>query len=779
MSRKNLGHIADTALNANSNYPVQNKVIKQALDTKANTSDLATVATSGSYNDLSNKPTIPDMSTKMDKDNPTGTGSFSLNRKANTTVGDYSFAEGYSTTASGNRSHAEGEHTTASGIYSHAEGYSATASGDCTHAEGYSTTASGGRSHAEGHSTTASGDCQHVQGKYNVEDTNNQYADIIGNGNSRQGKNIEATDWNGNKHLKGDLYTGCNDDSTGGTSLTDRLAEKADIDDIQAIEEKIPAQASSSNQLADKNFVNSSIGTNTANYISNQGEPFTSLAQLQAYTGTVTNNDYAFVTGTDESGNTYFDRYKATVSGTTVSWAKEYRLNNSSFTAVQWAAISSGITASKVAEIAQKANTSDLAEVATSGDYDDLSNKPTIPTKTSDLTNDSNFVSDANYVHTDNNFTDEKLKMLEAELPTDAILHYSFDEVPDLPDGTAVWRKNKDFTSSDYFSTDTASAITNEIVNGNLKITLTSLGYCYKVKTAVNPIITVKFKCSTTRPIIFAGRLQGQSLDTQFKTVNVIANEWVETSFAVTGTLISFVLQMGNVTLEIEKLYIGDGSYNTPVIDNANGQYHGTNNGGLAVQGMSGKGIRFVDGKITGTIPELTTFSVNVWVKHIALQHNYPYIVSFGDDFRLYFDNGISSLVAYFLASTNNIRKTLSNPTEWNCITYTVDTGTVKLYVNGELVGSHDYTPRTFSRSLCIGNAISISRGINGELDDFQIFNRALTEKEVLGLYLAKGNTPKYYSRADWWIDNQNTPALTMMTPPQTEEITNNPVEEN
>lgn len=34
-----------------------------------------------------------------------------------------------------------------------------------------------------------------------------------------------------------------------------------------------------------------------------------------------------------------------------------------------------------------------------------IKNKPKIPTKTSDLTNDSNFVSDANYVHTDNNYT--------------------------------------------------------------------------------------------------------------------------------------------------------------------------------------------------------------------------------------------------------------------------------------------------------------------------------------------------------------------------------------
>ena len=91
-------------------------------------------------------------------------------------------------------------------------------------------------------------------------------------------------------------------------------------------------------------FVNSSVSTNTAYYISDDGEPFTSVEDLEAYADTVTNNDYAFVTGTDEDGNIFFDRYKATVIGTTVSWAKEYRLNNSSFTASQWAAISSGVT---------------------------------------------------------------------------------------------------------------------------------------------------------------------------------------------------------------------------------------------------------------------------------------------------------------------------------------------------------------------------------------------------------------------------------------------------
>lgn len=58
----------DSALSSSSTNPVQNKVINSALSGKANTSHthtasqvsgLASVATSGSYNDLTNKPTIP------------------------------------------------------------------------------------------------------------------------------------------------------------------------------------------------------------------------------------------------------------------------------------------------------------------------------------------------------------------------------------------------------------------------------------------------------------------------------------------------------------------------------------------------------------------------------------------------------------------------------------------------------------------------------------------------------------------------------------------------
>lgn len=111
------------------------------------------------------------------------------------------------------------------------------------------------------------------------------------------------------------------------------------LDEVGDIADMIPAQASTSNQLADKNFVNSSITTSTANFVGT----YNSLAELQAVQNP-TNNDYGFVIETDAQGNQYYDRYK--YNGT--SWLFEYKVESTAFTAAQWAAIQSGITAALV-----------------------------------------------------------------------------------------------------------------------------------------------------------------------------------------------------------------------------------------------------------------------------------------------------------------------------------------------------------------------------------------------------------------------------------------------
>ena len=88
----------DDELSTTSENPVQNKVITNALGGKASsshthsasdiTSGLATVATSGSYNDLSNKPTIPTVNdaTLTIQQNGTNVQTFTANASANATA---------------------------------------------------------------------------------------------------------------------------------------------------------------------------------------------------------------------------------------------------------------------------------------------------------------------------------------------------------------------------------------------------------------------------------------------------------------------------------------------------------------------------------------------------------------------------------------------------------------------------------------------------------------------------------------------------------------------
>lgn len=196
---------------------------------------------------------------------------------------------------------------------------------------------------------------------------------------------------------------------------------------VQAIQVLIPNQASAQNQLADKDFVNSSIATNTGNFIGT----FNSVEERDAYTGDITNNDYCFVingvvtdNGSDWSSfsglnsydkslltnydygwvingskfdlyrfdivnqvwelraeniekddvslNTAYNRYKATVAEGSVSWEYEYTLNNSSFTAAQWLAINSGATQENIAQITTNKNAIGVLSNLTTADKSSL-----------------------------------------------------------------------------------------------------------------------------------------------------------------------------------------------------------------------------------------------------------------------------------------------------------------------------------------------------------------------------------------------------------------------
>lgn len=140
--------------------------------------------------------------------------------------------------------------------------------------------------------------------------------------------------------------------------VSQNFAVKGTENRVSAIEALIPAQATYQNQLADKAFVNSSVATATAEFqgtydvVNDLGLTASAThAQIQsALLSAVAsrqpdNNDYVFVSiPAVSSASGKYERYK--FNGT--SWAYEYTLNNSSFTAAQWASINSGITSDKV-----------------------------------------------------------------------------------------------------------------------------------------------------------------------------------------------------------------------------------------------------------------------------------------------------------------------------------------------------------------------------------------------------------------------------------------------
>ena len=134
-------------------------------------------------------------------------------------------------------------------------------------------------------------------------------------------------------------------------SIDASLANKLERSDIVPIAPATDApEEALAGARATADFVNSSIATNTAN--------FAGTFHLEsAFPPVATNNDYLFLETFDEEGNKVFKRYKYVAD--TSRWVYEYTLNNSSFTAAQWAAIQSGITAEIVNDTANSLKTID------------------------------------------------------------------------------------------------------------------------------------------------------------------------------------------------------------------------------------------------------------------------------------------------------------------------------------------------------------------------------------------------------------------------------------
>lgn len=114
------------------------------------------------------------------------------------TYEDFSHVEGSNNINIGYGAHVEGWNNTNFGYGSHVEGVNNLCTVNGGHVEGHYNIVNGSAAHAEGYRTIASSPYQHVGGKWNIEDTANKYAFIIGNGITNERRsNAFTVSWDG------------------------------------------------------------------------------------------------------------------------------------------------------------------------------------------------------------------------------------------------------------------------------------------------------------------------------------------------------------------------------------------------------------------------------------------------------------------------------------------------------------------------------------------------------------------------------------------------------
>lgn len=128
------------------------------------------------------------------------------NSPVNKGTGKNSAIQGQDVEASGTNAMAIGRETKATGGNGFAGGRLTEANGSHSFAMNYCSKANGIASVSMNRNTIASGENQLVHGKFNIEDTNNKYAHIVGNGTSGKSSNAYTLDWEGNGVFLGDVY---------------------------------------------------------------------------------------------------------------------------------------------------------------------------------------------------------------------------------------------------------------------------------------------------------------------------------------------------------------------------------------------------------------------------------------------------------------------------------------------------------------------------------------------------------------------------------------------
>ena len=354
----------------------------------------------------------------------------------------------------------------------------------------------------------------------------------------------------------------------------------------------------------------------------------------------------------------------------------------------------------------------------------------------------------------------------DVTIPSDAVLHYSFDDVPDLPDGTADYLRKEDFADADGWA---GGSNTVTATDGVLTVANTVTNYLFKNFSLSNKVIKAVIRSSVTKEVSLYGTVSGATVTLGIANCEAgqktVICGYIDSAF----TSIGFMGLPLSAKFEVLSIYIGDGSYSTPIIDNSGDNINAVNNGGIAVQGVCGKGVYFPNGKYANisNINLSNDFTISLWVKPSDnTQGETGTIIGKRNVIRILngatWAGGTNAIhVSIYTEGNENYGyfSSLLPANTWTHLVVLKSGNTAKVYLNGIL----SYTKTLSSITIDVNNEPlelnmypNFSATRPQTYDDLLIFNRALSADEVTALYLNKANTPKFYNINNYLLDNRS-----------------------
>lgn len=159
---------------------------------------------------------------------------------------------------------------------------------------------------------------------------------------------------------------------------------------------------------------------------------------------------------------------------------------------------------------------------------------------------------------------------------------------------------------------------------------------------------------------------------------------------------------------------------------------NGNTNGALVVNNTA------VNGQIPGLPIDGSTRTISIWAK-VNSNTDPNYVFSYGGILTdLAFVNVINSNSLEFQSYSNGFSVNESNPVNtWAHIVYTYDGVNVKVYKNGNLLGTSPFNLFTAfdTDSFYLASIWGTTNTFNGSVDDLKIYNYAVSDTEVSNLY--------------------------------------------